>query len=159
MSATHPLHGDEPMSGSMHPPLLYHLAYCSRASAGVDEATVGQIAQAAQRWNPAHGITGLLVFGGGLFFQWLEGPREALLRLLAALQRDARHADLVLLGEAEEARERMFPDWAMERVAADDIREVLADAQQAATDARSAQTLGDMLRQLEAGLLGTDRQA
>jgi hypothetical protein len=153
---THPLtiHGDEPLGGPARPPLLYNLVYCSRAAAGVGEADVDAILHTARRWNPEHGITGLLVFGGGIFFQWLEGPRDNLLRLLAALRTDARHHDIVLLTETEEPRERLFPDWAMERVAAEDVRDVLQDAHDTARDPANARALADMLAQLDGGALG-----
>ena len=74
MSAFQHLQGDEPGIGRALPP-LYNLVYCSRATAGVDDAAVQRIVGTARRQNAIHGITGLLVFGSGIFFQWLEGPR------------------------------------------------------------------------------------
>ena len=53
---------DEPLSGHAFP-LLYNVVYCSRATDGVDEAAVQRIIETSRRWNPAQGITGLLVFG------------------------------------------------------------------------------------------------
>lgn len=141
---------DEPLPGGSLPP-LYNLVYCSRAAAGVDDAAVDTIIQVAQRHNPRHGITGLLVFGSEMFFQWLEGPRTSVRQLMANIQADPRHESVVVLSETEEMRERLFPDWAMERVTPDHIREVLQDAQENATDARSAEALGGMLARLEAG--------
>jgi hypothetical protein len=55
-------------------PLLHQVVYCSRADDVVD-AAVKRIVATAQRHNPERGITGLLVFGSGVFFQWIEGPR------------------------------------------------------------------------------------
>ena len=55
-------------------PALYHFVYCSRAVDGVDGDEVDRIIASAQRNNLAHGITGVLVFGSGVFFQWIEGP-------------------------------------------------------------------------------------
>ena len=67
-------YGDEPgMGGGL--PMIYNLVYCSRATAGVDDAVVSEIIASSRRHNPARGITGMLVFGGGIFFQWLEGIR------------------------------------------------------------------------------------
>ena len=72
MNSTHPAYSDEPTGGFAYP-LLYNTVYCSRATAGVDAAAVDRIIQTSRRWNPENGITGLLVFGSGIFFQWLEG--------------------------------------------------------------------------------------
>ncbi len=57
---------DEPIPG-YRPPMLYNIVYCSTATAGVDAAAVDDIIAYARRHNPAHGITGLLVFGGTTF--------------------------------------------------------------------------------------------
>jgi len=152
MNTSDRLEADEPLAGGRLPP-LYNIVYCSRAVAGIDEAAVDAIVQVAQRHNARHGITGLLVFGSGMFFQWLEGPRTSVRQLMANIQADPRHDSVVVLSETEEVRERLFPDWAMERVTPDHIREVLQDAQDSAGDARSAEALGGMLAQLESGPL------
>ncbi|MDH4390239.1 MAG: BLUF domain-containing protein [Aquabacterium sp.] len=152
MSPDHRMSLDEPGAGHAYP-LLYQLVYCSRAAPGVDDAAVENILRSARRWNPEHGITGLLVFGGGIFFQWLEGPRDNIGALLAKLKADTRHEGIVTLGESEELRERLFPDWDMELVTGADIRDVLQDALDTAQDATSAATLRDLLQRLEAGEL------
>jgi len=152
MNVTHPSSGDEPLSGHTFP-LLYNLVYCSRATAGVDDAAVARIVESARRWNPVYGITGLLVFGSGIFFQWLEGPRDAVTQLMAMLQKDPRHENVVPLSEGEEVRERLFPDWDMELVTAVDIRDVLLDALSTATDARNEQALNGLLKELDSGRL------
>jgi len=141
---------DEPLSGHTFP-LLYNAVYCSRAAPDVDDATVALILATARRWNPVHGITGLLVFGSGIFFQWLEGPRDNVLLLMSKLKVDPRHTDMVPLSESEEVRERLFPDWDMELVSTDDIRDVLLDAQSTASDANCAEVLRVLLAELDSG--------
>lgn len=152
MSAMPHPQSDEPISGHRLP-LLYNLVYCSRATAGVDDAAVARIIASARRRNPAGGITGLLVFGSGIFFQWLEGPRDNVLALLTTLKADPRHEHVVALSQSEEVRERLFPEWDMELVEASAIREVLSDALGSATDERSAATLRQLLSQLDDGPL------
>jgi hypothetical protein len=144
---------DEPGQGDVPPALLFQVAYCSRAAPGVDTAAVDRLVAAAREHNLGLGITGLLVFGGGIFFQWIEGPRDAVARLMARIQDDVRHESLVLLSESEEVRDRVFPLWDMERVAADDIRDVLEDAVSGSLDSRSQATLSRMLEQLDSGVL------
>ena len=141
--------GDEPgydEAGS----LLFSLVYCSHATPGVDGAAMDRIIESSRRRNAAQGITGVLVFGSGIFFQWLEGPRAAVERLMALLGTDSRHVGIVRLSEVEEVRERLFPGWDMEPVAAEDVRAVLLDALDATEDARSAQALRGMLARIEA---------
>ncbi len=134
-------------------PLLYNLVYCSRAAPGMDAAGVAAIIATARRNNAIHGITGMLVFGSGVFFQWLEGPRESVLRLMGLIQRDARHERVVMLSETEESRERLFPDWDMEWVGAEHIRDVLADAIDAAGQASNVAALRQLLIEVEATAL------
>ncbi len=152
------LPGDEPHPG-LRLPLLYNLVYCSRASAAVDETAVQDILQTARRHNPVHGITGMLVFGGGIFFQWLEGPRPAVRQLMANLCTDPRHSEVVELSSEEEVRERLFPTWDMERVGTEDIRDVLADALGSAHSPQQAAALRSLLEELDAGRLAELRQA
>jgi hypothetical protein len=152
MSHLYPSASDEPGAGHYYPP-LYNLVYCSRAAAGVDDAAVDDIIRSARRHNPAQGITGLLVFGSGIFFQWLEGPRDNVLQLMATLQTDARHQSIVPLSTGEEVRERLFPDWDMELVTTTDIRDVLVDALSTATDPHNAEALRGLLAQIDSGEL------
>jgi hypothetical protein len=152
MSALSLSHGDEPGFGPTEPK-LYNLVYCSRATAGVDDAQVQRIIATARRSNAEYGITGMLVFGSGIFFQWLEGPRDNVTALMTRLHADTRHNNIVLLSEVEEVRERLFPDWDMELVSGDHIREVLVDAQDNARDPKSAQALRQLLAELDSGQL------
>ena len=157
MNTRHIEQADEPVPGQSSP-LLYNLVYCSRATEGVDAAAVNQIIETSRRYNPARSITGLLVFGSGIFFQWLEGPRDSVLALLALLKKDPRHHTVVLLTSGEEVRERLFPDWDMELVTADAVRDVLVDAQESAQDPKNAESLRERLQQLDEGLLGGPAQ-
>jgi len=142
-------HGDEPGFGQTQTP-LFNVVYCSRASADVDKAAVDRIIASSHRNNPRWGITGLLVFGEGYFFQWLEGPRASIENLLALLRSDQRHGQIVMLSQAEESHERMFPTWDMELVEAEQIRDVLADALSESHDPHEVQALQAMLDDIDA---------
>ena len=128
-------------SGDSGLPALYHFVYCSRAADGVDDSEVDRIVEAAQRSNQARGITGVLVFGSGIFFQWIEGPTAQIKDLIARLHHDPRHHDIVSLSQSEEERERLYPNWTMERVEAEDLRAVLQDALENAEDKKNAEAL------------------
>ena len=129
-------------------PTLYTFVYCSRAAEGVDDAEVNRLIASAQRHNLTCGITGVLVFGSGVFFQWIEGPPAAVRKLMASLYGDPRHYDIVSLDQSEEKRERLYPNWQMERVGAEDLREVLEDALESAEDERNIAALKNILDHL-----------
>lgn len=91
---------------------IQHLAYLSRASAGVGDTDVRRILEQSRRNNPPRRITGHLQCHGEHFFQVLEGPEHALDQLLDTLGRDARHTDLCVLYREPLAR-RNFANWSM----------------------------------------------
>ena len=136
-------------------PTLDTFVYCSRAAEGVDDVEVGRIVESARRRNLARGITGVLVFGSGVFFQWIEGPAAQMQKLIARLHDDPRHYDVVSLDRSEEKRERLYPNWEMERVAADDIRAVLQDALGSAEDENNVAALRRILAQLSSAPLAS----
>ena len=72
---------------------------------------------------------------------------------MARLRADPRHENVVALTETEEVRERLFPDWDMELVTADNIRDVLQDAMDNARDAKNARVLKLLMTQLDSGQL------
>ena len=136
-------------------PLLHQVVYCSRAAEGIDDAAVAGIVASSRRHNPERGITGLLVYGSGVFFQWIEGPRARIAQLMETLHEDPRHHDIVSLSETEEVRERLFPAWDMEQVDAGDIRDVLEDALASAKDPANISALTRILDGLGDGSLDT----
>jgi hypothetical protein len=134
-------------------PMLCTFVYCSRAAKGVDDAEVGRIVESAQQRNVARHITGVLVFGSGVFFQLLEGPTAQVKKLRASLYRDPRHSDVVSLDWSEERRERLYPNWEMERVKTDDIRTVLNDAIESSEDENNVAALRRIVAHLASASL------
>ena len=136
-------------------PVLQTFVYCSRAAEDVDEDGVARIIGWSQRRNVERDITGVLVFGSGVFFQWIEGPPAEVEILIASLYGDSRHYDIVTLDRSVEKRERLYPNWEMERVGADDIRAVLQEALGSTEDENNIATLRRILKHLDLGLLDT----
>ena len=136
-------------------PLLAMFVYCSRAAENVDDSEVDHIIKHSQRRNVARDITGVLVFGSGIFFQWIEGPPAQVEKLITSLNGDPRHYDIVPLDRSVEKRERLYPNWEMERVGADDIREVLQEALESAEDENNIAALRRILQHLDSGSLET----
>lgn len=135
--------------------VLDMFVYCSRAAEGVDDVEVDRIIERSQRRNVERQITGVLVFGSGVFFQWIEGPPAEVSTLIASLHGDPRHYDIVVLDRSMEKRERLYPNWEMERVGAEDIRAVLEDALESAEDASNIAALRRILKHLDQGSLDT----
>ena len=133
---------------------IHHIVYCSRAAQHMAKEALDKIIATAKYHNPRFGITGLLVFGSGIFFQWLEGPRDNVTSLFKIISADQRHTDVVLITKEDEIRERLFPNWDMELVAAEDISAVLEDAMHEASDPKQKITLSNMLKELNKSQLG-----
>ncbi len=70
------------------------------------------IADAAAARNASEGVTGALMFRGGVFVQLLEGEDDAIERVFERICRDIRHRRLVLLDLSEPDR-RVFGEWNM----------------------------------------------
>ena len=90
-----------------------------------------------------------MVFGAGLFFQWIEGPKSEVLELVSGIEADSRHEKMAILSSDEEIRERICPTWDMELVDTKDIQEVLRDAFETAHDEKSIAALQLLLDRLE----------
>ena len=133
---------------------IHHIVYCSQAAQHMDQEALEKIITSARHHNPRYGITGLLVFGSGIFFQWLEAPRDNVTSLFKIISADPRHSDVVLLTKEDEFRERLFPNWDMELVAAEDISAVLEDAMHEASDPKQKNILSNMLQELNKSPLG-----
>jgi len=144
------MQNDEGQSGQS----IHNIVYCSQAAQHMDKEGLEKIIATAKHHNPIFGITGLLVFGSGIFFQWLEGPRDNVTSLFEIISADLRHSNVVLLTKEDEFRERLFPNWDMELVAAEDISAVLEDAMHEASDPKQKNTLSNMLLELNKSPLG-----
>jgi len=94
--------------------MLVRLLYASRA-VDPDPALIESILAQSRQFNPSTGITGILVYGGGIFLQAIEGGREAVSELYGHIQKDSRHKQVVLL-HYEEISERRFGGWTMGQV-------------------------------------------
>jgi Sensors of blue-light using FAD len=141
-----------------HDPLisddLCNILYCSHATSQMSEGELALILEAAQVNNAQQGITGLLVYGGGMFLQWLEGPRDKVEALMAVIGRDPRHETIVRLQVLEGLKERLYPTWAMHSVEPGEIHEILINCLSRARNEGHAQMISLMVE-----LLHTDQLA
>jgi hypothetical protein len=96
--------------------MLKRIKYVSRFSAPLGETELEALGEAAAAKNKDLGVTGVLMASGGLFYQVIEGPAEAIDGLYATIEGDERHTDVVLLSVEEAVESRLFPEWSMKTV-------------------------------------------
>lgn len=78
----------------------------------------------AQEHNEQQHLTGMLLFTRGVFVQYLEGPRDAVLSLMTKISFDTRHSKCETLANHPVAR-RHYGAWSMESF---DLRETAASS-------------------------------
>ena len=96
--------------------MLKRVKYVSRFAMPFRENELEELGERAAEKNKTLDITGVLITSGGLFYQVIEGPKEAVDEIFGYIRADKRHTDLVVLGIEEEITQRLFPDWSMKTV-------------------------------------------
>ena len=91
---------------------MHQLLYRSRATKTFADQDLQLILDAARRNNPALGVTGLLLFSEGIFYQILEGRRKDVMYLFDKIFTDPRHNNIWLLKQ-QDVETRDFADWSM----------------------------------------------
>jgi hypothetical protein len=94
---------------------LYFVLYRSKATKPLNEATIIDIVAKSMRNNPRDGLTGFLHTEDNHFLQFLEGPRDPLMRKIAKIRKDRRHMNFIILADGE-IDERFFPEWGIGRL-------------------------------------------
>lgn len=95
-------------------PPMKRIFYVSRFARPLTKRDIGAIHESAARYNQKHGVTGILVCLGDMFFQALEG-KEAIVDKLynERILRDRRHRNVLCLNSVNGVSVRMFPEWDM----------------------------------------------
>jgi FAD-dependent sensor of blue light len=91
---------------------MLRLLYASQAAPNISIEQVRDILAVAQRHNAAVGLTGVLISGGGMFMQVLEGPEQEVLRVYVKIMEDKRHGNCRLI-YISPVGERLFQKWSM----------------------------------------------
>jgi Sensors of blue-light using FAD len=92
--------------------MFYRLLYISTARKDFNPGDLDAIMKTAQKRNRANKITGLLVFDGRRFMQYLEGEESIVRATFARIELDLRHYAVVVLKKTE-GSERQFSNWDM----------------------------------------------
>ncbi len=90
---------------------LLYVSTSNLPSSATEEAVAAIVATAA-RHNGRHGLTGALLFTGAHFAQVLEGPESEIDRLMARVETDTRHANVMVVDRSP-LKARRFGDWGM----------------------------------------------
>lgn len=90
--------------------LTSSLTYQSRATERPTVADLRELGWRARQRNKKLGVTGILLFDKGRYFQTLEGPPASLEILWSAISNDTRHTDLEILSE-HIIPARLFGAW------------------------------------------------
>jgi methanogenic corrinoid protein MtbC1 len=86
------------------------ISYQSKATARPTAADLRELVSKAESRNRALGVTGMLLYDKGRFFQTLEGPPRALETLWTSISSDPRHAEIEVLSE-HVIPSRLFGGW------------------------------------------------
>lgn len=113
--------------------MVFRTIYISSTRRELGEGIVDMILDTSRQNNRSNGLTGLLVYDGKRFLQYLEGDEHSVRSTIARIRSDERHYALVILSEKETSR-RQFSQWSMagHRTAPG---EVLADSVRRLTEA------------------------
>jgi len=91
---------------------MIRVLYFSQSIPALTNEDIKDILAAARKYNQSESITGVLVHGGNLFAQILEGPQLVVMKRLVRILEDKRHGNVQIL-RVTPIKKRIFNDWAM----------------------------------------------
>ncbi len=100
------------MSQDETTPELVHCIYTSAATVEFTHDDIMALLEVSRANNAKLGVTGILLFIDGTFFQVLEGEKGIVEPLYDKIAQDPRHGNLSMI-IFEEIEERTFTEWTM----------------------------------------------
>lgn len=94
---------------------LHAIAYASQAVPDLSKSQLNGLVERAAARNLTEEVTGLLLFDGARFLQYIEGPEEGLNAVYARILNARSHTDLIELARGRIGRRRL-PYWSMQRI-------------------------------------------
>ncbi|HET6339321.1 MAG TPA: BLUF domain-containing protein [Polyangiales bacterium] len=91
---------------------LIHCIYASAASRPLETPAIASLLEKAREKNQRLGLTGMLLYTEGSFFQILEGEADAVDTLYAKILLDSRHVHVTKV-LTEPISKRVFDNWSM----------------------------------------------
>ncbi len=100
--------------------MIRQLIYVSEAQKSLTKLDFNAIIKVAIKNNEEMGITGILIFENGHFFQLLEGEAIHIDNLLSILRKDSRHKNIQIIYDKINSN-RLVANWAMSYLDLTDI--------------------------------------
>ena len=100
--------------------MLWHIGYVSVGEGEWNSQRLAELEAQAAKNNVSDSITGLLVFDGTHFFQYLEGDKEKVEALYSRIEADDRHSSVTMLSSGE-VSSQLFARWAMKLILPEDF--------------------------------------
>ncbi|MFG3447832.1 MULTISPECIES: BLUF domain-containing protein [unclassified Stenotrophomonas] len=91
---------------------LQAIAYTSQAIPNLGSSRVDELTLRAAAHNRIAGVTGVMLFDGSRFLQYIEGPDDGMSVVYARIEYSRSHTGMVELARGRVA-ERQFPYWTM----------------------------------------------
>ena len=91
---------------------LESIVYVSSAGKLLNFDDIENLLKPARLRNQEYGITGVLLYIGGNFMQYLEGPANSLDVIYRIIEEDDHHNGIIQISR-EAIEERQFSDWSM----------------------------------------------
>ena len=91
---------------------LESIVYVSSAVRLLTFDEIGHLLKRARERNMEYGVTGVLLYDGGNFMQYIEGPKNNLDVIYKIIEDDKQHTGIILLSR-EALEKRQFADWSM----------------------------------------------
>ncbi|WP_295570971.1 BLUF domain-containing protein [uncultured Stenotrophomonas sp.] len=108
---------------------LHAIAYASEARADLQTTDLDRLLADATTFNRVAGVTGVLMFDGRRFLQYLEGPEDGIDSVFQRIVNARSHGQIKMLCRAPVAQ-RVFPRWSMgtRRIEADLLEQIVGAA-------------------------------
>jgi len=91
---------------------LQAIAYASEAAIDLSNDQLNRLVEKAAAHNRLAGVTGILLFDGSRFLQYIEGPDDGLSMVYSRIVNSREHCNVVELARGR-ASERRMPYWSM----------------------------------------------
>jgi len=104
---------------------LVHCIYTSAQQVEFSQDDIINLLEKARKNNAKLGVTGMLLYDNGSFFQILEGQSDEVNSLFRTIEKDKRHKRIVKIIH-EEIESRDFSEWTMgySELTFDDLKDV-----------------------------------
>jgi hypothetical protein len=91
---------------------LQAIAYASEAAVDLSNVQLDRLVEKAAAHNRLAGVTGILLFDGWRFLQYIEGPDDGLSMVYSRIVNSRQHCNVVELARGR-VSQRCMPYWSM----------------------------------------------